>query len=83
MSGNSRIKGGTVCQCADPMGAYDALPRPIREALANAANDWAAFSILRAFKRAGARDPRSRASYWVREIARWDRNEMKRWSKAQ
>jgi hypothetical protein len=55
------------------MAAYDALPRSMREALAGAAFNWAAYPIKQQFEReeASAKD-------WVRRICQADQQQIER-----
>ncbi len=53
------------------MAAYDALPKSIREALANAAFAWAPYPIKYRFER-GTKP----AKEWVKLIAKWDRDQI-------
>lgn len=55
------------------MKAYDSLPRVIREALANAAFDWAPYPIARRFNRATRHDMAKRLAA---DIARWDADQV-------
>lgn len=73
--GNSSIKSGSVCRASrqNNMKAYDALPRSVRQALQDAAFDWAPYSIKRNFER-GAWS----AKELVKQIATWDSRQIKK-----
>lgn len=53
------------------MAAYDALPRSMREALANSAFNWAAYPIRQRFERG-----QITAKTWVGLIEKWDRDQI-------
>lgn len=53
------------------MAAYDALPKSMREALANSPFNWAAYPIKQRFER-GALN----AKTWVGLIAQWDAEQI-------
>ena len=53
------------------MDAYDALPRSVREALANAAFAWAPYPINKRFQ-----SGRRSAKELVKDVHRWDRDQI-------
>lgn len=70
---NFRASGVSYASNEKQMAAYDALPRSIREALANAAFDWAAYPVKQRFERG-----KMTAKEWVKHIAKWDREQIKK-----
>jgi hypothetical protein len=70
---NANFRSGSVSHAtkAQQMDAYDALPRSVREALANAAFAWAPFPVNKRFQR-GQRTARE----LVKDIHRWDRDQI-------
>jgi hypothetical protein len=68
---NFKASGTSYASREKQMAAYDQLPCSIREALANAAFDWAAYPIRRRFER-GQR----RAKEYVAIIRKWDRDQI-------
>lgn len=79
---NSKVKGGSTSYAKkeDQMAAYDKLPPSLRAALQNADNNWAAYPIARWFN--NGKGERARAAYWVKQIARWDKEQRAKWAKA-
>jgi hypothetical protein len=75
MKRNTSRRGGrrSTASPDKQMKAYDALPREIREALANAAYSYAPYTIWRRFKRGYLS-----AQSWVGLIQRWDAMEIAR-----
>ncbi len=73
MAGNSGFKSGSVSYASKDkqMAAYDALPKSIREAMANAAFNWAPYPVKQRFERLGRGAP-----YWVEIIKRWDAEQI-------
>jgi len=70
---NANFKSGSSSYASKEaqMAAYDALPRSVREALANAAFDWAPFPVNKRFQR-GQRS----AKELCKDITRWDRDQI-------
>ena len=66
---NANFQAGrpSYASLENQMAAYDALPRSIREALATAAFDWAAYPIKRRFESGNLS-----AKDWVKFIRKWD-----------
>jgi hypothetical protein len=72
VSGNAKFKSGSVSYASEDkqMAAFDALPKSIREALANAAFDWAPYPVKLRFER-GTKSSKE----WIKIIAKWDRDQ--------
>jgi hypothetical protein len=70
---NANFKSGSLSHASKQaqMDAYDALPRSVREALANAAFAWAPYPVHTRFQR-GQRS----AKELVKDIHRWDRDQI-------
>ncbi|SCX94276.1 hypothetical protein SAMN05660710_00298 [Paracoccus tibetensis] len=63
-------------RCADPMAAFDALPRPLRAWLAAAALPWSPASCLRLWSRLrarGASEPEALAALTAAELRALER----------
>jgi hypothetical protein len=73
MSGNTNFRSGSVSYASKDkqMAAYDKLPPTIRQALANAAFNWASYPLHQRFQR-GSRT----AKEWAKLIAKWDADQI-------
>jgi hypothetical protein len=73
VAGNANFKTSGISYASreKQMAAYDQLPRSMRDALANAAFDWAAYPIRQRFER----DQRTAKEYVVM-IKKWDRDQI-------
>jgi uncharacterized protein DUF6525 len=73
MRGNSNFSAGRASYASleNQMAAFDRLPRSVREALANAAFDWAAYPIRSRFE-----SGRMSAKAIVQAIGQWDRKQI-------
>lgn len=74
MTSNGAPKGrcGSSASREKQMRAYDALPRSIRNALANAVFSWAPFPIQKRFERG-----EFSANTWCALISMWDRQHIR------
>jgi len=77
MPNNASHKGGGRVSTAPnekQMAAYDALPKSVRETLANALFDWPAYPIRKSWERGYYKT----AKELSQRIRQWDKNELKR-----
>lgn len=71
---NSPVGGGVLASSAEEMAAYDALPRPVQEALGSGIDAWSAVNVLARWEAAAARYGVDRATAAaVRAIREADR----------